>query len=404
MIKILILEDNANKLSNIKKAILNDFIKEENITTVVCTNEVKQKLVNETFDLFIMDLLVPIRFGEEPKASNSIDLLFDIKNDDEFNKPTYIIGLSAFDSEIESYKKEFNDKNWNLVSYSDHENNWEKKINETLDYILRSKNNNTNDYDYDIAIVCALVKPELSNILDLPVTWIEKKVKNSNVTFYETYFERDGKKLSVIAGSTNQMGLVQNSILSTQMIHLFKPKYLAMTGITAGIKDSEVDLGDALVFQYSWDYNAGKIKQNNNKEKVFEVDMRQEKLDNNLYLNFDNLKRDVQFLFNTYNRYKPSKPSTLLKIHIGHVASGAAVIANESIAKEVKDQARKLLGIEMEGYGIFCSANNAIEPKPIPLVIKSVCDYADENKNDDIQDYAAYTSAQILYEYALRYL
>jgi len=43
-------------------------------------------------------------------------------------------------------------------------------------------------------------------------------------------------------------------------------------------------------------------------------------------------------------------------------------------------------------------------PKPKPLVIKSVCDLADENKSDDIQDYAAYTSAQVLYEFALRYL
>jgi len=228
--------------------------------------------------------------------------------------------------------------------------------------------------------------------------------KNSSIEFYETKFIRDGKELSVIAASINQMGMVSTSILATQMIEYFRPKYLTMTGITAGIAE-ETELGEVLVIEYSWDYNSGKIKTDDDGNKKFEVDMRQETLDRDLYNSMNILRNDIEFLNNLHNSYKyGKKPKTYLEISICHVASGVAVIANRNITKEVTAQARKLKGIEMEAYGLFCAAHNATSPRPKPLVIKSVCDFADENKNDDIKDYAAYTSAKILYEFALRYL
>jgi len=35
----------------------------------------------------------------------------------------------------------------------------------------------------------------------------------------------------------------------------------------------------------------------------------------------------------------------------------------------------------------------AKNPKPTAIIIKSVCDFADKNKNDDWQKYSSYTSA-----------
>jgi len=52
----------------------------------------------------------------------------------------------------------------------------------------------------------------------------------------------------------------------------------------------------------------------------------------------------------------------------------------------------------------YSSPKHATKPKPEPLVIKSVCDFADKDKNDGFQEYAAYTSANFLYEYAKRYI
>lgn len=41
------------------------------------------------------------------------------------------------------------------------------------------------------------------------------------------------------------------------------------------------------------------------------------------------------------------------------------------------------------------------QPRPIPIIIKSVCDFADSRKSDEYQKFAAYTScefAKLLYE------
>ncbi len=407
MIKILILEDTKEKLVEIIKLILtNANITESDIKHVDCSRDARIELIEHEFDLFITDLLVPETTIGEPTPDESTSLLYDLNNDDEMNKPTHIIGLTAFEDEIERYEHYFTDDNWNLLHYSDSEINWENQINNKVRYIVNSKINNKvkQDYVYDIAIICALKNPEFTQIKNLSENWKQINIPNSSLTFHETTFTRDKKVLRVIAVSNDLMGMVNTSILATQMIEFFKPRYLTMTGIAAGNED-EVDLGDVVVFEHSWDYNSGKIKTDENDNKVFELDLRQEPLNKDLRNYMLELKNDEDFLYQIFRDYGSNgRAKNQLKIQIGNVASGAAVIANSDVTNEITKQGRKLKGIEMEGYAIFCAASHAREPKPTPLVIKSICDFADENKNDNIQDYAAYTSAQILYEFSLRYL
>lgn len=407
MIKILILEDNSQKFKEIKEVLLSvPGVTIDNITHCYGTHDARNELLKNEFDLFLTDLVVPVAFGEDTSAEESMSLIFDIKNDPEYNKPLNILGLSAFGDEIDNYKIEFEEDNWFLIQYKDDDDSWIVPIKNKIEYILGTKNNTCSaiNYNYDIAIICALNEPEFTNIKKLSDCWTEVKVNRSSLTFYETYFERDKKKLKVIACTINQMGMVPTSILATQIIEMFRPKYITMTGIAAGI-EPEVELGDILVFQYSWDYNSGKIKSDKNGNEVFEQDIRQHKLDDDLYNYMLDLQRDEKFLFDIYTKYgKTNRAKNFPSIKIGHATSGAAVIANKNIAQKINTQERKLMGIEMEAYAIYSAAALSTNPKPLPLVLKSICDFADENKNDNIQDYAAYTSAQVLYEYSLRYL
>ena len=64
------------------------------------------------------------------------------------------------------------------------------------------------------------------------------------------------------------------------------------------------------------------------------------------------------------------------------------------LAALLKSQHRKLTGIDMETYGVYSAADEAPLPQPSVFALKSVCDFADERKNDDFQAYAAYTSAE----------
>ena len=72
--------------------------------------------------------------------------------------------------------------------------------------------------------------------------------------------------------------------------------------------------------------------------------------------------------------------------------------------KEIIDnQVRDLIAVEMEVYGVYYAANWAISPRPQFIAIKSVCDYADAEKNDDFHDYAAYTSVRVFEKMAKEY-
>jgi nucleoside phosphorylase len=50
----------------------------------------------------------------------------------------------------------------------------------------------------------------------------------------------------------------------------------------------------------------------------------------------------------------------------------------------------------MEAYAVFAASDEAPLPQPKAFVLKGVCDFADDEKNDSLQSYAAYTSASAL--------
>lgn len=77
------------------------------------------------------------------------------------------------------------------------------------------------------------------------------------------------------------------------------------------------------------------------------------------------------------------------------MASGAAVIADGDRTKEIGDQHRQLLAIDMESYAVFAAATEAPEPRPTAISLKSICDFGDGNKDDRYQRYATYTSARV---------
>ena len=62
---------------------------------------------------------------------------------------------------------------------------------------------------------------------------------------------------------------------------------------------------------------------------------------------------------------------------------------------------RKTLGIDMESYGVFYAVENAVAPQPKAVCVKAISDFADRDKNNDYQDYAATISAKFSKEFVL---
>ena len=79
---------------------------------------------------------------------------------------------------------------------------------------------------------------------------------------------------------------------------------------------------------------------------------------------------------------------------IAPTACGSYVVANSKFANSLKVGERKLAGVEMEGYGLY--KTGYIEKKQC-LMVKSVCDFANEAKGDDYQNMCAFSSASFVY-------
>jgi nucleoside phosphorylase len=191
------------------------------------------------------------------------------------------------------------------------------------------------------------------------------------------------------------------AVLSMKMIHSFRPKYIIMTGIAAGI-EGKCEYGDILVSELSFDYSCGKITIDLNNEKKFQPDYKTIELSRDLLEDIQSCKAKRLFVDEIKDKWQGDKPKTSIEVHVGPLASGGSVVEDTSSISEIKNHARKLIGIDMETYGVFYAANNCSKPKPLgAMSIKSVSDFANPNKSDGYQKYASYTSASFAYKFLI---
>ncbi|MCB2357047.1 response regulator [Clostridium estertheticum] len=406
MINILIVDDSAEKTGKIENALKElSNVLDENIFNVSDSRMAKKMLTEKQFDLLILDINLPEKFGKNTNVNVGIDILSSLNDDLAIKKPTNIVGITAHEELKEEYIKYFNDQAIFVIQYCEQGTDWIDQLQNKVRYILELKNQTINgyntDYQYDLAIVTALHDVELESVLKYLKDKKCKKRDNDSTIYYEGFFENEKGKLKVIVGSCVKMGMASSALFTSKLISNFRPRYLVMAGVAAGVKDSDVDYGDILLGDQFWDYGSGKMKYVSETDKTtFEADPNVIDLSENLIEKFKNAKLNNLFVNQIQDGW-PIKINYRLKVKIGPFASGSAVVQSEKKISEIKQQSRKLIGIDMEAYGVMFAAKHCTDPKPTAYVIKSIQDFADQDKNDNFREYAAYTSASYVYHFAL---
>lgn len=406
MFKILIVEDNADKLRNILDSIENKCgIDSDSIDHTVDSFSAKRKIKDNFYDLLIVDIAIPNRKSENIDNEGGIKLVQEIlQRKSHYNTPSHIIGLTALNEVFEKATEDLGTSIISVIRYSDNDIEWEEKLITGIEQwqsakISASKFNA--EYDYDIGIITA-VDIEAEAVKALSQEWIRIEHHNDATVYMETTFIDNNKKFRVVAASLSQMGMTASAVLSMKLIHNFRPKYLFMPGIAASLKTRNAHgFGDILVVDESWDGGAGKITKNSEGKYKFEKVGLHLRLEQDLSEKIRAIKSNSILLRNIKDNFRSGSPNTELNIHIGSVVSVAGVIANENVSTQLVDQDRKLLGLEMEAYGVYYSAQNCSNPRPKALALKAICDFADSNKDDNYQAYAAYTSAQVMYNFIM---
>jgi nucleoside phosphorylase len=402
--KILLVDDDQRKVKNILLSIasVSGYFSEE-IDVARTINEARKLLELNQYDLMILDLSLPERLDCDPHASGGVDLLTEIEERSIYNSPREVIGLTAYTSIKADHQNFFDKRLWSVMVYEESSEKWGEQLRQKLNQIKSSlsKKNVARHYDAEICVIAALSTPELKALLNIKSwNWSDYEVPDDPTNYYQGVL-KNGK--DIYAAASPRMGLPAAAVLASKMINKFRPKYLVMIGIAAGI-ESKVKKGDIIVADPGWDYGSGKITIDSEGASVFEPSPHQLNLDPIIKKQFEKIEKDHIALSSIYNEWPAQKPDTQLKVHIGPFASGASVIADPSVTIKLKDQHRKILGFDMESYGVMTSGHDSDEPKPKVIVIKSVCDYGDIHKDDEFQAYASYTSVALLKVWADTYL
>lgn len=400
--RILVVEDTQAKLKRIVAVLLETGVAREDVDVAECSYSARQFLRGNCYDLLLLDVLIPFRQEDDPDASVCIQLLDDISEGGDYIRPRHIVGLTAYDEGIADAGDTFGEMLWNVIKVSDTESAWVERVKNCVGY-LRSARDHISERPRkaDLLIICALRSPELDAVKKLGWSW-DAETPFDDVSFVSKGVIRTGKAdITVVAAAAPRMGMVASAVLASKLIADIVPEVCAMPGISAGFS-GRVELGDVVFADPVWDYQAGKRIVDCDGKPDFEMAPHHIQSSPELRALIEQLSEDNDVLRKIRDAW-PNAPRHDLKIRIGPVASGSAVVADRAFAKEVSQQQRAALGLEMELYGVSSACAMATSPRPKFVGIKAICDFADADKNDGFQAYSAYTSAAVLDHLVRRY-
>jgi nucleoside phosphorylase len=405
-IRILVVEDDSRK-ANLISRLLCDIpsVTESSIVHVGSVIEAKKIIASEAFDLLLLDIHLPWRSGERPEPDGGLKLWQTVRSRPDYKRPAHVIGMTAYEETRRDLGTVMEEENWLLIQYSDSSSGWRDQVIQKVEHILTLKGQAEADEGKFLTSVVIITATDIERdaIRDLPYSWIcDQSPVGGALLFRGTYPQNGGGDGKLIVVTAHQMGMPAAACVTFTAISEFRPRYVIMSGIAAGVR-GKVNLGDILVADPSWDWGSGKLALEKG-NRIFQPDPRPLRVEPELVGTCLKIAADEATLTKIRNEWKGDKPNTILRLHVGPVASGAPVVCDPSIVDEIKANSRKLIGVDMETYGVYYASYVAPRPKPKTMSIKAVCDFADADKDDRFQRYAAYTSASVVKELLERQL
>jgi len=232
---------------------------------------------------------------------------------------------------------------------------------------------------YEYAVITALEEDEMEQVLPLvEITSVDKH-------FRKGHFKSNPEK-KVVLCSQFETGMVDASILATELIIKFNPKYLIMPGVLGG-KPKDTKIGDVIIATKVFTVDKGKIK-----DEDFFKEIEACTINNSRITIFKSHKTKIQ----DYIRDSHPTHKNIVNIHFDPIACVRQVIDQKGFFMEnFTTIERKTIGVEMESYGITRACELIGDKKTIPIIVKSVMDNT-QSKTDGAKKFAAWTSAKFL--------
>lgn len=395
--KILIADDASQKIGEIKKA-LKELPEYQSLTVdhVLDLNAARQKLMLEYYDLLILDLNMPLEIGEAPNMKAGAEFVDEIMDTDRIKKPIDIIVLSAFDESVQEFKRQVERTGFVIIQYDENTLSWRDTLKSRVSYLLLLREQRAyipQPPQCDVLLLTA-VEVETSAVLNLGCQWQKFSLDNDTTIYRHATIQANERTCNVIHAQLPEMGMAAAAAHTAKAVLHFKPELVMMTGIAGGL-EKDANIGDILVATDVWNYNSGKYVEIGEGENIEE-----ELLPDSKHITIDRATQDKlaaydfnEVLSQIRNGFSENTPSNPLRVFSGPMACGSAVVTSKGVLSKVKSQARKVIGLDMESYGVYLACRDVCYPSANAIVIKSISDFADRKKDDAGQGYAAYTSA-----------
>ncbi|UJB64354.1 hypothetical protein YS110_06135 [Acidovorax sp. YS12] len=399
-LEILIVEDTPAK----KKRMFERFQQHPQIfgepDVVINTAEAIKRLKAKSYDLLILDLLIPRDPTSDPEEQNAIDVLSRIDSSAMgIQKPRHIVSISSAESISTKVQDFYRSRPWGCLRYSESSDQCIDDLENIGRWIHNEIVGEARPQHCDVFILTALDEPEMQAVeSEFPNLGPYRPLDANQLVRYCS-IESNGRQLSVGLAFAARMGPVASAILATKVIEYLRPSLIIMPGICGGIAKNAL-IGDIIAADPTWDWQSGKYIDSS--EADFEFAPHQLHISTEMRNVLLLMKKDISFwqtLTPNALEYKLSLP----KLLTGPLATGASVIADEKVTRRIKEQQNKnVVGVDMESYAVYAAV--AAAGRHINVIsLKSVCDKADIAKNDDYQVYAAKISAKATIHFLTQY-
>lgn len=372
--RILAIEDNAEKTAALSALIVEI---DQQATFKHCgdVRSVVRELDTTMYDLVVLDLMMPLTSDGSPRDAGKE--LLQIISMSRLNKATTIVALTAYEELYKDQEKEFARAGVFLIQYDAVSGRWKHTVRSLLSRVSVNPR-------CDFVIICALdvERDALSR------TRARVGVQKSENGLDVRRIEIDDHIGNIIL--LPRTGPTDASIITTSAMERYRPQLVAMTGICAGIQD-RVQVGQVLVCETCWEYQVGKITPEGFRFEPYQSTLSEPVRQHLLSLcRSDNLVDMI---------YEGALPPGVKRCHpsLATIVSGSAVVADDEVLESIQVQHRKIDAIEMELAGVF-RAVKLVDESVIVIGVKSVVDFADYRKADDMHLFSATASAHFVVE------
>lgn len=394
--KFLVVDDDPAKRDAIEQELVAHGVAYEDVVHASTVVAARTLLNSESFDVMFLDILLPVREGGMPSAQNSLELIKEIVDDGSATAPKYIVGMTADLTAMDAHAPEFRQLTFNAILVAPGHSEWRVFVQNLISFLARLENG-PGTHDVDVCVLCALRFPELDAAINAWEAEVgEDEILCSSVLYKKGSCNVGGARRSIVFAWPSQMGPVAATQATTQLLTTFRPRLMLMTGICGGI-DGELNLGDVIVADKSWDWQSGKWTG----EGALLAAPDQRDADGKL-LAYTRMISSGD-LAAMQRKFQGNVPSTQLRIRIGPMVTGSSVVASSDAQAVFRTQHRKMAGVDMECYGVYYAAEVNAGPATRVLCAKGVSDLADRAKSDEFQRYCSYMSAYVALDVAERY-